>query len=82
MKKFKARNFLIVNIDVDLYTSTLFILTNLEKVLIKKNIFIFDEFATGIHEFRAFIDYKNSFKRSYKLIASSDKFSRVSLRIK
>jgi hypothetical protein len=82
LKKFKPRNYLIVNVDVDLYTSTLFILSMLERVLIKKNIFIFDEFATGIHEFRAFIDYKESFKKSYKLIASSNDYSRVSLKIR
>jgi hypothetical protein len=82
LKKFKPRKYLIVNVDVDLYSSTLFILSMLEKILIKKNIFIFDEFATGIHEFRAFMDYKDSFKRTYELVASSNNYSRVSLKIK
>ena len=61
---FKKPEFLVVNVDVDLYTATLFILTHLKYHIPKNNIFIFDEFATGIHEFRAFKDFIDSYNKS------------------
>ncbi len=81
LKTFKKPNYLIVNIDVDLYSATLFILCNLKNYIPKNNIFIFDEFATGIHEFRAFRDFVDSYGIKYKLISSSnDCYSRVAIR--
>ena len=81
LKKFKKPKFLVVNVDVDLYTATLFILCNLKKYIPKNNIFIFDEFATGIHEFRAFKDFVDSYGIRYKLISSSnDCYSRVAIK--
>ena len=81
LKKFKKPDYLVVNIDVDIYTATLFILCSLKDYIPKNNLFIFDEFATGIHEFRAFKDFVDSFGLKYKLISSSnDCFSRVALK--
>ena len=81
LKNFNKPNYLVVNVDVDLYTATLFILCNLKDYIPKNNIFIFDEFATGIHEFRAFKDFIDSYGVKYKLIASSnDCYSRVALK--
>ncbi len=81
LKNFKKPEFLVVNVDVDLYTATLFILTHLKYHIPKNNIFIFDEFATGIHEFRAFKDFIDSYNIKHKLIASSDDcYSRVALK--
>jgi O-methyltransferase len=81
LKKFKQQNFLVVNVDVDLYSAALFILCNLKSYIPKKNIFIFDEFATAIHEFRAFDDFVKSYQVKYKLIASSnDCYSRMAIK--
>ena len=81
LKKFKKPEYLVVNIDVDLYSATLFILCNLKDYIPKNNIFIFDEFATGIHEFRAFKDFVDSYRIKYKLISSSnDCYSRVAIK--
>jgi O-methyltransferase len=81
LKNFKSIENLVVNIDVDLYSPTLFILIHLRKFIPKNNIFIFDEFATGIHEFRAFIDFVEAYKIKYRLISSSDDcYSRVALK--
>ena len=81
LKKFKKPEYLVVNVDVDLYSATLFILCNLKDYIPKNNIFIFDEFATGIHEFRAFKDFVDSYRIKYKLISSSnDCYSRVAIK--
>jgi hypothetical protein len=63
---------LIVNYDADLYSSTLFGLTSLDKLLQKQidsYIALFDEFFDADNEFRAFDDYVTSFRRTYEVVA-------------
>ena len=48
---------LIVHIDCDLYSASLFVLIHLGPILRADDILIFDEFADVMHEFRAFLDF-------------------------
>lgn len=47
----------VVHIDCDLYSASLFVLTNLGLKLRPGDILIFDEFADVMHEFRAYLDF-------------------------
>jgi len=67
---FKTDNKVIVNIDCDLYSSTLYCLTKLDAFLPKVTILIFDEFGEVLHEFRAASDYISSYQREVKVICS------------
>jgi hypothetical protein len=51
-----------------LYTSTLFVLSNLHPLLAKGTILLFDEFNGATHEFRAFNDYASSFSRRFRVL--------------
>jgi len=65
------QNRLIIHNDSDLYTSSLYLLTMLNKFIIKGSIIIFDEFFCSSHEFQAFYDYVTSYQRSYKVLGAT-----------
>lgn len=62
---------LVINIDADLYSSTLFVLTQMHNALIKGSVIIFDEFSSVLNEFRAFEDYCSAYNVKFEVIASS-----------
>jgi hypothetical protein len=70
---FTPLNPLVINCDADLYSSTLYLLASLNHLLVPGHCVIFDEFST-VYEFKAFRDFAASFRRSYKLLASADRF--------
>jgi len=60
---FEPRSPLVVHNDSDLYSSTLYLLTKLDPILVKGSVLIFDEFYSSLHEFRAFQDYISAYRR-------------------
>lgn len=81
LEKFTPRSQLIVNNDSDLYSSTLFCLTKLDKILTKGSVLIFDEFGDVLNEFRAFHDYLASYRRQFKVICSHDQFYTIAVEL-
>ncbi|MDP2922975.1 MAG: class I SAM-dependent methyltransferase [Candidatus Omnitrophota bacterium] len=73
IKYFSLQQKTIINIDCDLYTSTLFVLTTLAPKLKKDDIIIFDDFNVRYpeDEFRAFYEFINAYKIRYKVICFS-----------
>jgi O-methyltransferase len=59
---------LIVNIDCDIYSATLFVLGTLDKHFKPGTIIIFDDFYSMNDEFAAFVDYDRSFGRQWRAI--------------
>jgi hypothetical protein len=59
-----------INCDADLYTSTLFVLTQLWKHL-DGNIVYFDEFRSLPHEFRAFEDFRQSYHKGFEVLGTA-----------
>ena len=72
---------LIVNLDADIYASTLYVLMLLGSLLEPGDILIFDEFGDPQHEFRAFCDFKSVFNLKYEVIAATQELTRVAMRI-
>jgi len=66
---FVAKNRLVVHIDVDLYSSTLYVLTQLDAFMPKGTIILFDEFI-GVDEFLAFHHYTKAYGRAWRIVAS------------
>jgi hypothetical protein len=71
LETYDSNSILVVNIDADLYSSTLFVLTQLHRYLKKGSIIVFDEFSSVLHEFRAFEDYCAAYTVKFEVIASS-----------
>jgi O-methyltransferase len=67
---FTPRHRMVIHIDADLYSSTLFILTSMNRFFVPGTILIFDEFYSASHEFKAFCDYSHSFLRKFRLIGT------------
>lgn len=65
---------LVVHIDCDLYSSTLYCLTQLDRLLQPGTLVLFDEFGDVQHEFRAFMDYGASYRRQFKLVCAHDNY--------
>jgi len=81
LKTFVPFEQLVVHIDCDLYSSCLFCLTQLSSVLKPGTVLIFDEFGDVLHEFKAFHDFLDAYRRSYEVICSHDSFFTVALRL-
>jgi O-methyltransferase len=63
LSTFEPRSPLVIHNDSDLYSSTLYLLTKLDPILLKGSVLIFDEFYSSLHEFRAFLDYVSAYRR-------------------
>jgi len=68
LASFEPHSPLVIHNDSDLYSSTLYILTKLDPILVKGSVLIFDEFYSSLHEFRAFNDYVSAYQRQLQPI--------------
>lgn len=68
---YDSDHLLIINIDADLYSSTLYVLTMAHNILKRGSIIIFDEFSSVLHEFRAFEDYCSSYNVKFEVVVRS-----------
>jgi hypothetical protein len=74
---FTPRSRLVVHSDSDLYSSTLFTLASLDKLLLPGVVVILDDFSMATHVFRAFADYRSAFMRSAHPVAMTSDYARV-----
>jgi O-methyltransferase len=70
LENFTTENRIIVHYDADLYSSTLYCLTMLDRILPSGTILLFDEFHSSSHEFQAFYDYTRSYGRKVKVLGA------------
>jgi hypothetical protein len=61
---------LVLHVDCDLYSSTLYVLATLDRVLQPGDLIIFDDFHSLTHEFAAFQDYERAFYRRWRPVAA------------
>jgi hypothetical protein len=70
LDSFKLQAPMVVHHDSDLYSSTLYCLTMLDRTAVPGTVLIFDNFVSAAHEFRAFIDYTAAYRRRYCVVAA------------
>src|SRR5262249_43265371 len=73
MSPFRPANQLVLNVDCDLYSSTLYVLTRFHSILTPGAIIFFDEFSSANHEFRALNDYAEAYRVAYQVLAYAGK---------
>jgi len=82
--RFLSNGKMVVHIDCDLYSSTLFVLTTLAPRLRDGDILIFDEFGSirhPAHEFRAFTDFISAYRFDYRVIGAFAFYHKVAMRL-
>lgn len=86
LKEQPVSSSLVVNIDSDLYSSALYVLTRCNDILVPGTIIIFDEFSVIWDEFRALKDYCSSYIREYKVLGAtrswSEYYTQVAIQMK
>jgi len=82
LENYKSSNRKLVHLDADLFSATIFTLSQLYKVLNDGDILFFDEFAVPLHEFMAFKIFTESFYIDYDVIAAANNYLFVAVKIK
>jgi O-methyltransferase len=81
LASFRREEKMIVHLDADLYSSTVFVLMSLGPILKAGDILMFDEFSDPRHEFRAFSDFLDTFTFSFDVAARTKSLNKVSFRL-
>jgi len=64
----------VLMMDADLYSATLYVLSTMAPLLKTGDLIFFDQFAVPTHEFRAYLDFAQSFYMNLELIAAANNF--------
>jgi hypothetical protein len=81
IKKYEFKHRKIIHLDADLYSSTLYVLSMLAPYINIGDILIFDEFAVPTHEFKAFLDFKQSFYFDFELIYAGNNYLQSAFKV-
>jgi O-methyltransferase len=77
---FSPRNGLVIHLDPDLYSSTLYVLSVLNPILVSGTTVLFDDFACFDNQFRALGDFSSAFRRGYRILAcGGDYYDKVAI---
>jgi O-methyltransferase len=71
----------VIHMDADIYSATLYVLTSISPYLSANDIIIFDEFNVPMHEFRAFTEWVKSYYINYKVLAASNNYYQIAIKI-
>jgi O-methyltransferase len=72
---------LVIHLDADLFTATLFVLTSLARSFKPGDIVFFDNFICQLDEFRAFEEFVQSFRVRYEVLGAVGEYTRVCVKI-
>jgi O-methyltransferase len=72
---------LVINLDADMFTSTLFVLATLAPHLKSRDLIFFDEFSCPLDEYRAFEEFVRSFRVKYEVVGAVYGYTRVCVKI-
>jgi O-methyltransferase len=81
LKDFAPKNQLVIHNDSDLYSSSLYLLTKLNDIMLPGTVVIFDEFGDVQHEFRAFFDYISSYRRRYRVVGAAWRYYTIAFQL-
>ncbi|MBD0279163.1 MAG: TylF/MycF family methyltransferase [Bacteroidota bacterium] len=81
LSQYDGRNKRLIHLDADLFSSTLFTLTQLYRCLKPGDILLFDEFAVPQHEFLAFKLFTESFYIDYEVIGAANNYLFVAIKL-
>ncbi len=71
----------VIHMDADLFSSTLFCLTQLYRFLKNGDVILFDEFGVPMHEFRAWQIFAETFYIKYEVLTAYNNFLFLAIKI-
>lgn len=75
LKSFTPQHRLVIHLDADLYSSTLFVLVALKELLARPGtLLLFDEFSSVQSEFRAMADFESTFRPKLNIVACGGRY--------
>jgi O-methyltransferase len=80
-KGLPTRSRLVLHLDADLYSSTLFCLAQLYPFITAGTVLVFDELFNSIHEYRALQDWSQSHLMDYRVLGATTRFEQVAVEI-
>jgi len=81
LKTFQRSQRVMLHMDADLYSSTIFALLHCGPLLEAGDLILFDEFACPAHEFRAFSDFHGVFNFPYTVLDRTAWFNQVCIEL-
>jgi O-methyltransferase len=72
---------LVIHLDADLFSSTLFVLTTLATRFKRGDLIFFDNFICSADEFRAFEAFVKAYRVNYEVLGAVGEYSRVCVKI-
>jgi len=63
---------LVLNLDADLYSSTIFVLHTLTEAIRPGTLLIFDEFCDRLHELKAFAEFLDTTRMRFRFLAGTE----------
>lgn len=82
LDQYRSERKKLIHLDADLFSATLFSLSQLYRFLNDGDILLFDEFAVPKHEFMAFKIFTESFYINYEVIGAANNYLFLAVRIK
>lgn len=82
LDQYKSNRRKLIHMDADLFSATLFSLSQLYRFLNEGDIILFDEFAVPKHEFMAFKLFTESFYVKYEVIGAANNYLFLAIKIK
>ncbi|MDP4263237.1 MAG: class I SAM-dependent methyltransferase [Bacteroidota bacterium] len=82
LDQYDSRRKKLIHMDADIFSATIFALSQLYKYLNDGDIILFDEFAVPKHEFMAFKIFSESFYIQYEVIAAANNYLFLAIKIK
>src|SRR5688572_13201798 len=82
LDQYKSDRRKLVHLDADLFSATLFSLSQFYRFLNDGDILLFDEFAVPKHEFMAFKIFTESFYVNYEVIGAANNYLFLAVKIK
>ena len=71
---------LVLDLDADLYSSTIYVLRHLQPIIVPGTYIYFDEFADRANELRAFAEFVEDTRMKFTMLGANSSFSKVVFR--
>jgi O-methyltransferase len=79
MASYSPQSQLVLHVDCDLYSSTLYCLTTLDPVIAPGTLIVLDDFFDALHVYRALTDYCSAYVRQYKILARTPELGQAAI---